>query len=137
MSWTMSCIKRRRGGVIIRLFNLSSILMRCALIIIIFLVMWVDDYSPDLGLFSARCDYLKPSWTDIRHRIIDVGFLGISIFLIKCSVDPPSPLLKYCNLQWLYLFKHTLTWNSIITGVCSFWYGEGSRWTRKRISLLS
>ncbi|XP_023340788.1 mitochondrial import inner membrane translocase subunit Tim29 [Eurytemora carolleeae] len=39
-------------------------------------IMWVDDYSPDLGLFSARCDYLKPSWTDIRHRIIDVGFLG-------------------------------------------------------------
>jgi len=39
-------------------------------------VMWVDDYSESLGLFAARCDYLKPGWLDIRHRVIDVGFLG-------------------------------------------------------------
>merc|ERR1719483_1747087 len=39
-------------------------------------VMWVDDYDKSLGLFAARCDYLKPGWFDIRHRVIDVGFLG-------------------------------------------------------------
>eukprot|EP00090_Calanus_glacialis_P021647 TRINITY_DN3340_c0_g1_i1.p1 TRINITY_DN3340_c0_g1~~TRINITY_DN3340_c0_g1_i1.p1 ORF type:complete len:221 (+),score=42.35 TRINITY_DN3340_c0_g1_i1:35-697(+) len=39
-------------------------------------VMWVDDYDQNLGLFAARCDYLKPGWLDIRHRVIDVGFIG-------------------------------------------------------------
>jgi len=39
-------------------------------------VMWVDDYDQNLGLFAARCEYLKPGWFDIRHRVIDVGFLG-------------------------------------------------------------
>ena len=38
-------------------------------------IMWVDDYDPNLGLFAARCDYLKPRWVDIRHRVIDIGFL--------------------------------------------------------------
>ena len=87
-------------------------LMRCALIIIIFLVMWVDDYSPDLGLFSARCDYLKPSWTDIRHRIIDVGFLGnihLQCFSYKkCRGPPPSPP------PYSYLSNPSLIWNCML-----------------------
>ena len=39
-------------------------------------LMWVDDYSADMGLYAARCQYLKPTWSDMRHRIVDVGFLG-------------------------------------------------------------
>ena len=39
-------------------------------------LMWVDDYDEGLGLYAAQCDYLKPSWADMRHRVVDVGFLG-------------------------------------------------------------
>jgi len=39
-------------------------------------IMWVDDYAPELGLFAARCEYLKPGWGDLRYRLLDVGFLG-------------------------------------------------------------
>ena len=36
----------------------------------------MDNYDEGMGLYAARCDYLQPSWTDMRHRVIDVGFLG-------------------------------------------------------------
>lgn len=39
-------------------------------------VMWVDDWDPGLGLYSAQCDLLRPGWIDIRHRVIDIGFLN-------------------------------------------------------------
>jgi hypothetical protein len=42
--------------------------------------MWVDDFSPDLGLYASRCDYLKPGWLDMKQRIIDIGFLGNIFF---------------------------------------------------------
>ena len=42
----------------------------------LFSIMWVDDYDARLGLFAARCEYLKPGWLDMRHRVIDVGFIG-------------------------------------------------------------
>ena len=42
-------------------------------------VMWVDDYAPELGVFAARCEYMKPGWADMRYRIVDVGFLGMNI----------------------------------------------------------
>ena len=39
-------------------------------------LMWVDNYDAGMGLYAAQCDYLRPSWTDMRHRVVDVGFLG-------------------------------------------------------------
>jgi len=39
-------------------------------------IIWVDDYSPELGLYAAQCDYMKPSWMDMRYRILDIGFIG-------------------------------------------------------------
>jgi hypothetical protein len=42
--------------------------------------MWVDDYSPELGIYAARCEFLKPGWLDMRQRIIDIGFLGKLFF---------------------------------------------------------
>jgi len=39
-------------------------------------IIWVDDYAPELGLYAAKCDYLQPSWLDIRYRILDIGFIG-------------------------------------------------------------
>ncbi len=34
--------------------------------------LWVDDYSPELGIYVARCEFLKPGWLDRRQRIIDI-----------------------------------------------------------------
>ena len=39
-------------------------------------LMWVDNYDAGMGLYASQCDYLKPSWADMRHRVVDVGFLG-------------------------------------------------------------
>ncbi len=44
--------------------------------IVSFSVIWVDDFSPDLAVYSARCEYIKPTFSDLRARLIDVGFLG-------------------------------------------------------------
>ena len=29
-----------------------------------------------MGLYAAQCDYLRPSWSDMRHRVLDLGFMG-------------------------------------------------------------
>lgn len=39
-------------------------------------LMWVDNYDAGMGLYASQCDYLKPTWADMRHRVVDVGFLG-------------------------------------------------------------
>merc|ERR1719187_35467 len=39
-------------------------------------VMWVDDYSSELGSAASQCEYLKPGWLDMRYRIVDVGFMN-------------------------------------------------------------
>ncbi len=44
--------------------------------------MWVVDYSPELGIYAARCEFLKPGWLDMRQRIIDIGFLGEFLFYV-------------------------------------------------------
>ena len=41
------------------------------------LVIWVDDFAPELGGFAARCEYIQPGFTDLRSRLVDIGFLGL------------------------------------------------------------
>ena len=57
----------------------------------VFCVMWVDDYYDGLGMFAARCDLLQPSYQDIRHRVIDIGFLDnwwiSSSKMAECDVN--------------------------------------------------
>ncbi|XP_065342357.1 mitochondrial import inner membrane translocase subunit Tim29 [Cloeon dipterum] len=51
-------------------------------------IMWFDNYSKSLGLYEARCDYLKPSYLDIaKSRIVDVGFLNKWWFLNRNMID--------------------------------------------------
>ena len=38
--------------------------------------MWVDNYADDVDLYEAQCKYLKVSWLEWKHRIVDVGVLG-------------------------------------------------------------
>jgi len=42
----------------------------------LFSLIWVDDFSPELAVYAARCEYIKPTFSDLRARLIDVGFLG-------------------------------------------------------------
>ena len=61
--------------------------------------MWVDDFSSDLGLYAARCDYLQPGWLDMRQRVIDIGLLGenyfffVSVMLYFEVVDPEPKII--------------------------------------------
>ncbi len=57
---------KMRSGLNIRRMNL----LLCS-------VMWRDEESSKVGLYNARCDYLKPGYLDIfKDRLVDVGFLG-------------------------------------------------------------
>nr|CAD7404638.1 unnamed protein product [Timema cristinae] len=39
-------------------------------------VMWLDNYDSSCGIYSSQCDYLKPRFTEMIDRVLDVGFLG-------------------------------------------------------------
>uniref|UniRef100_A0A1B6H264 Mitochondrial import inner membrane translocase subunit Tim29 n=1 Tax=Cuerna arida TaxID=1464854 RepID=A0A1B6H264_9HEMI len=39
-------------------------------------VMWIDNYSSELGIFKAECSYLKPQYLTFSSRLIDIGFFG-------------------------------------------------------------
>ena len=43
---------------------------------VFFSIMWVDDYAKEVDLFEAQCKYLRVSWLEWRHRVVDVGLLG-------------------------------------------------------------
>ena len=40
-------------------------------------VIWVDDGDKRLGVYSAQCEYLRPTWADMRLRTVDVGIFGV------------------------------------------------------------
>ncbi|XP_059471886.1 mitochondrial import inner membrane translocase subunit Tim29 [Neocloeon triangulifer] len=54
----------------------------------IFSIVWFDNYAKCLGLYEARCDYLKPTYLEIcKSRIVDVGFWNKWWLLDKNMVD--------------------------------------------------
>ena len=34
------------------------------------------NYSSELGIYEAKCKYIKPHWTEFHKTIIDVGVFG-------------------------------------------------------------
>ena len=46
----------------------------------------MDDFAPELAVFAARCEYIKPTTSDLRARLIDVGFLGECIILFSTQI---------------------------------------------------
>ena len=40
-------------------------------------VIWVDDGDMRLGVYSSQCEYLRPTWRDMRYRMVDVGLFGV------------------------------------------------------------
>lgn len=39
-------------------------------------LLWYDNYSPDLGLYKATCDYLQPEYLTFHKRIVDIGWMN-------------------------------------------------------------
>ena len=61
----------------------------------VFSVMWIDDYSSDLGMAAARCEYLKPGWMDMRwdsNSIYRVSLKNFRNFVFRnyTSVRPQT-----------------------------------------------
>ena len=66
--------------------------------------MWVDDHFDGLGVFAAQCDLLQPSYLDIRHRVIDIGFLDkwcvvLNVLLTSCDCGVCQVALQADHVQ--------------------------------------
>ncbi|XP_054271742.1 mitochondrial import inner membrane translocase subunit Tim29 [Macrosteles quadrilineatus] len=42
----------------------------------LFSVVWIDNFSNELGVYKANCSYLKPQYLTFLNRVVDIGFLG-------------------------------------------------------------
>ena len=38
--------------------------------------MCETDYSSELGIYEAKCKYIKPHWTELHKTIVDIGVFG-------------------------------------------------------------
>lgn len=51
-------------------------------------LVWEDRFDAQVGLFSAQCDYVRPTYIDIlQNRVIDIGFNGKWLSLEKAMKD--------------------------------------------------
>ncbi len=53
----------------------------------IFSVVWRHDSDKKVGLFQATCKYLKPLWSEVRERFVDIGFAGKWWMLERNMID--------------------------------------------------
>lgn len=44
--------------------------------LVLFSILWIDDYASDLATADANCKYLKPAYSKFHERIIDFGVFG-------------------------------------------------------------
>merc|ERR1711874_462425 len=58
-------------------------------------VIWVDDGDKRLGLYSSQCEYLRPTWADMRYRMVDVGVFGVWWISSKKMVE-----YDVSNTEW-------------------------------------
>ena len=58
-------------------------------------VIWVDDGDRRLGLYSSQCEYLRPTWADMRYRMVDVGVFGVWWISSKKMVE-----YDVSNTEW-------------------------------------
>lgn len=50
-------------------------------------VVWESDHAEDCDLYAARCTYLKSSPLTQRHRLIDIGLIGMWLNLRRKMKD--------------------------------------------------
>lgn len=55
--------------------------------LILFSVIWVDEFNDDIQAYKANCKYLKPSIFSVHQRAVDIGFLETWWNLEKLMVD--------------------------------------------------
>lgn len=53
----------------------------------IFTLLWCDNYSPDLGLYKATCNYLQPEYLTFHERILDIGWMNTWWTLKRKMID--------------------------------------------------
>lgn len=39
-----------------------------------FSVMWTDNFDPEVDIYEAHCSYVSVGWTELPHKIVDIGF---------------------------------------------------------------
>ncbi|KAL5236450.1 hypothetical protein ACI65C_003860 [Semiaphis heraclei] len=55
--------------------------------LLLFSVIWIDEFNDDIQAYKANCKYLKPSIFSVYQRVIDIGFLNVWWNLKKIMVD--------------------------------------------------
>jgi len=55
--------------------------------LLLFSVIWIDEFNNDIQAYKANCKYLKPSVLSVHQRAVDIGFLNVWWSLKKIMVD--------------------------------------------------
>ncbi|CAG7717589.1 unnamed protein product [Allacma fusca] len=53
----------------------------------LFSIIWKHNEDPALGVYNAQCDYLKPLYSEMWERLVDVGFCGHWWILEEKMID--------------------------------------------------
>ena len=55
--------------------------------LLLFSVIWIDEFNDDIQAYKANCKYLKPSILSVPQRVVDIGFLNVWWSLKRIMVD--------------------------------------------------
>lgn len=55
--------------------------------LVLFSVIWIDEFNDSIQSYKANCKYLKPSILTVHKRAVDIGFLNVWWNLKKLMVD--------------------------------------------------
>lgn len=55
--------------------------------LVLFSVIWIDEFNDNIQAYKANCKYLKPSILSVHKRAVDIGFLNIWWSLRKIMID--------------------------------------------------
>ncbi|ODN05698.1 hypothetical protein Ocin01_01005 [Orchesella cincta] len=53
----------------------------------LFSIVWKHDVDKTNGLFEAKCKYLKPLWSEVQDRFVDIGLFGRFWMLERNMLD--------------------------------------------------
>lgn len=55
--------------------------------VVLFSIIWIDEFNDDIQAYKANCKYLKASIFSVHKRAVDIGFLNTWWNLKKIMVD--------------------------------------------------
>ncbi|CAL8110630.1 unnamed protein product [Orchesella dallaii] len=53
----------------------------------LFSIVWKHDADKHMGLYEAKCNYLKPLWSEVKNRFVDIGIFGKFWMLERNMLD--------------------------------------------------